>query len=86
MAGKLCSNDSLNRVNRVNTSKAYCEGMAHRASDTAANAPVTDNPHEIGSEDSDGWIRGWDLANESAGGNMAKADYGCCAAVGAIPA
>lgn len=85
MAGKKCNGvDSYSAV-KVQNSKAFCEGMAYRASDTALNAPVTDNPHEAGSEAATCWAAGWDVAALSAGGNISKADLGCCAATPVVP-
>ena len=83
MAGQLCagSTQTTKNADPVN-SKAFCEGMAYRASDTALNAPVTDNPHEANSDASVSWIDGWDVAEAAAGGNIGKAEAACCAMEG----
>lgn len=84
MAGQLCdgrlATDAKNGV--IQNSKAYCEGMSYRASDTALNAPITDNPHESGSEAADAWDAGWTVADDAAGGAIDKDSAGCCAAAG----
>lgn len=77
MPGLLCTGATLKDAN-VKNSKAYCEGMAYRQSDTALNAPKEDNPHAAGSDASDAWDTGWGVADAAAGGNMSKADLGCC--------
>lgn len=88
MPGKLCQGGKRNNIGagRLSGSKAYCEGMSYRASGTAIAKPKTDNPHAQGSEDSIAWNNGWDLAQVNVGGNISKADLGCCAATPTIPA
>lgn len=81
MAGIKCSGHALKTANS-RESKAYCEGMAYRASDTAANAPITDNPHNAG-DMKDAWDAGWDVADAAAGGAIGKVEAGCCAMRGA---
>ena len=87
MAGTLCTGQPENNIGagRLSQSKAYCEGMAYRASGTLIAKPITDNPHVVGSPDRDAWDRGWTTADDASGGNISKADLGCCAAVPPIP-
>jgi len=85
MPGKLCTGKNENSAFNPNQSRVYCEGMAYRASGTAAAKPLTDNPHVAGSAAAVTWDRGWTLANSAAGGNVAKSDLGCCAQVPMVP-
>ena len=87
MPGKLCVGKKVNNIGagQLVSSKAYCEGMAYRASGTFAAKPVTDNPHPASSEAGDAWISGWTVADNASGGNVSKANLGCCAAVPTIP-
>ena len=88
MAGKLCQ--GINRTNmgaaRLSGSKAYCEGMLYRQGGTLLERPEANNPHQVGSEDSEAWVLGWTLSNTYSGGFIPKDQYGCCAPVGIIPA
>lgn len=82
MSGQLCMGTTYKNAH-PGYSRAFCEGMAHRASDTALNAPKTDNPYS----DPDGeleiaWDNGWDAADAEAGNDLTKATAGCCALVG----
>jgi len=83
MAGKLCIGEHANNIGagHLSASKAYCEGMAFRASGTALEKPVQSNPHKTSSEDWRAWNFGWSKADSNAGGSISKADLGCCAAV-----
>lgn len=83
MAGKLCDGVTTHVQKTIVNSRAFCEGLAHRSSDTAANAPVTDNPHAAASDAGVAWIAGWDLADGAAGGPVDPADAPCCAVSGA---
>jgi hypothetical protein len=65
-------------------SKAFCEGMAYRASATVLSVPVTDNPHSADSDAGIAWIAGWDVSDNAAGGLIGKSDIGCCAMGGII--
>ena len=87
MPGRLCTGQPENNIGagRLSQSKAYCEGMAYRASGTFAAKPVTDNPHVPGSPDAGSWDLGWIVADDASGGNVSKADLGCCAAVPSVP-
>ena len=85
MSGQLCSGHAL-KNGVPNNSKAYCEGMAHRATGTALEAPVTDNPHIAGSDAAVAWAAGWTVADDAAGGAIATADQGCCVVTGTISA
>jgi len=82
MAGQLCWGVAIKSSDKRDT-KAYCEGMAYRASDTALNAPITDNPHEAGSSAAVGWDAGWDIADGAAGSTISNLEAGCCAMRGA---
>lgn len=66
-------------------SEAFCEGMAHRLSDTALNAPITDNPYsDTPSGDTDlraAWNQGWNTADAEAGGPLTPL---CCALEGTV--
>lgn len=84
MAGQMCAGSTQPIKNgELRNSKAFCEGMAYRASDTALNAPVTDNPHVANSDASVSWIDGWTVADDAAGSTISAADAGCCAMRGA---
>ena len=87
MPGKLCTGAPTNNVGagRLSQSKAYCEGMAYRASGTLIAKPITDNPHASGSPDGISWDSGWTKADDASGGNISKADLGCCAPTPPIP-
>lgn len=87
MAGQRCAGrDAAAPKNaNVRNTKAFCEGMLYRTTDTAANAPKANNPHPGGSTKTD-WDAGWDIADAAAGGVLGKADVGCCALNGvAVP-
>jgi len=86
MPGKLCNGRESNNAGagRLSQSKAYCEGMAYRASGTGIAKPITDNPHVDGSPDGVSWATGWTVAEAGVGGNVSKADLGCCASVPTI--
>ena len=66
--------------------QAFCEGMAHRQSDTGANAPITDNPHSADSQGGlkDAWDAGWTEAEALSGGNLTVVNNRCCNIVGAV--
>ena len=85
MAGKMCTGKNENSSFNPNQSRAYCEGMTYRASGTALEKPVFDNPQPAGSEANAAWTRGWNVANGNTGGFISKADLGCCASVGLVP-
>lgn len=81
MAGKLCTGVARNNVAGKNfrSSTAYCEGINWRAGGTLAGRPVTDNPHEAGSEANASWTAGWTLADAAApAGVVDAADAPCC--------
>jgi len=80
MPGKLCFGGVFNNAGagHLSASKAFCEGLAHRAQGTASAFPVTDNPHAAGSEDNTSWAVGWITTNGAAGGHVSKADAPCC--------
>ena len=87
MPGKLCDGATMYNAGagRLSASKAYCEAIAYRAAGSAIAHPKLFNPHPPSSEDGLAWDRGWDKAQASAGGELSKADRGCCAATGVIP-
>lgn len=77
MAGLMCNGDTL-KTARAKDSKAYCEGMAHRQSDYGTLVPITDNPHETGSDAWRSWEAGWNAADAYADGVMPRDAIGCC--------
>lgn len=80
MTGKLCTGAAQNNIGagHLRSSKAFCEGLHHRAQGTALAYPVTDNPHVTGSEASDAWILGWTVADDAALGTVSKSAAPCC--------
>lgn len=81
MAGQHCTGFTVKSGN-VRDGKAFCEGMAYRASDVALNVPITDNPHASGRM-KEAWDNGWGVADAAAGGTISAANAGCCALIGA---
>jgi hypothetical protein len=80
MAGKLCTGATTNNAYNPDASKAFSEGMYHRAQGTAAAYPITDNPHDgTGSEDETAWDAGWNVANSAAPGAISQTDAPCVA-------
>ena len=64
-------------------SRAFCDGMAHRASGTALAKPITDNPEDgLGTDYEASWDAGWTEAHAVAGGSFTSATAKCCALVG----
>lgn len=86
MAGKLCFGSEYNNAGagQLKDSKAFCEGMAYRASDTAILAPKADNPHPAASEAALAWNLGWDFATANVG-TVPDTSGTCCAAVPLVP-
>lgn len=78
MPGKQCTGAVTNNSYHPRASKAFCEGVDHRAKGTAAAFPVTDNPHPVASESGVAWIAGWTVSDDAVGGNVSAADAGCC--------
>lgn len=77
--------DAKNGV--TNNSRAYCEGMEYRTTGTAAAKPITDNPHQSGSEAATAWAAGWTVADGKAEGTLTRDEAGPCALGGvAVPA
>jgi len=83
MAGQMCSGHELKNGD-PRESKAYCEGMFHRSTGTALAAPITDNPHVLGSDAFTAWAAGWTVADDAAGDVIAVADQGCCSVTATI--
>ncbi len=83
MAGKNCVGRVTNSGSTVKETKAYAEGAIYRASDTALNAPVTDNPHAAASDAGIAWIAGWDLA-ETLKDTTDTVPHGCLAPLGVV--
>ncbi len=79
MSGKLCTGNQTNNAYLIKESRAFCEGMAHRAQGTAAAFPQTDNPHEVNSDANFAWLAGWTVTNDVAGGVINPANAPCCA-------
>lgn len=72
MAGKQHAGFAPNRFN-PREQKAFCDGMAHRLADTAANNPITDNPFDNTNVEGDNeiaWDAGWNAADGDAGGAL----------------
>lgn len=84
MSGKLCTGATTNSSGTLKSSKAFCEGMAYRASDTVLSVPKTANPHAVGSDAATAWDLGWDFATASAG-SVPDTSGTCCAAVPLVP-
>lgn len=84
MPGKLCTGAAQNNAANLKNSKAYCEGIKYRASGLSIARPITDNPHEAGSEAADAWDLGWTLAEANATGVVDRTEAGCCAVTGTI--
>ena len=74
MTGQLDFGTTFNNAGaaRIDSARAFSEGIYHRAGDTAANRPITDNPHEVGSENHDAWDRGWTVADSASPGAIAQ--------------
>jgi len=83
MPGKLCYGAAAGNAGKLRNSKAFCEGLEHRALGAGVTYPVTDNPHESGSEASDAWILGWTVADDAETSTIDPADAPCCAVTGA---
>ena len=78
MAGKICDGNDAS-LGEIRNSRAYCEGMAYRASGTGAGNPISDNPYDgTGTEEEAAWDAGWNAAAGAAGGNLDINDMGCC--------
>ena len=72
MAGKEYTGvGSTNRFN-VKFQKAFCDGMAYRASGTAAGKPKANNPFStsVDNECKLAWDSGWDSADANKGGAL----------------
>lgn len=76
MSGQLDFGTTLNNAGaaRIGQAKAFDEGLQHRAASTAAGAPLTDNPHEVGSEEHDAWDRGWQVADDASPGAISQSN------------
>ena len=85
MPGNLCDGHT-GRNGKVKDSKAYCEGMAYRQSGIGTDVPVTDNPHEAGSDAATAWDAGWNAADAYSDGVMPQDAMGCCSIPSDIPA
>ncbi len=75
MSGQLDFGTVFNNAGaaRIDSSRAFSEGIYHRAQGTAAAFPITDNPHEVGNENHDAWDRGWTVADSASPGTIAQA-------------
>ena len=76
MTGQLDFGTTFNNAGaaRIDSSRAFSEGIYYRAGDTAANRPITDNPHEVGNENHDAWDRGWQVADDASPGAIDPAN------------
>ena len=63
MAGSWCSGIATDNRHHLMDVRAYAEGAEYRLSDTALNAPITDNPHPSGTPSADAWDAGWNDAD-----------------------
>lgn len=80
MAGKMCTGAATANAALPHQSRAFCEGLHHRAKGTAAQYPITDNPHDgDGSEAETAWDAGWTVANSAAPGAITASNAPCCA-------
>lgn len=80
MAGKLCTGTARNNALNFRESKAYAEGLEHRAKGTAAAYPITDNPYDgDGSDTETAWDEGWGVAHAAAPGAITASDAPCVA-------
>ena len=88
MAGQMSFGSTYGNAGagRIRDCLAYGEGVIYRASGTVLSVPVTNNPHESGSESADAWDAGWTLADDNAGFEISVADLGSLAPVGVVPA
>jgi hypothetical protein len=85
MAGKMCTGVKTNNAALPSQSRAYCEGMAYRATGTLITAPKVTNPHPAGSEDAVAWDLGWDYAEAGKSATVPLDTSGtCCAPVGLV--
>lgn len=85
MPGKLCTGATTNSTGTLKSSKAFCEGMAYRASGTAIAKPKVDNPHVAGSDAATAWDLGWDFAEAGKSASVPlDTSATCCAAVGLV--
>ena len=76
---KPCVGKSENNSDLMRESRAFCEGISHRAQGTAVGFPITDNPHAPLSDAGGAWSRGWTVGDDSAGGAINPKDAPCCA-------
>lgn len=69
MPGKLCTGQQENNIGagRLSQSKAFCEGRTTNFQ----GGLIGDNPHEVGSPDSDAWLAGF--------ADLTPAEDTCCA-------
>ena len=79
MAGKMCTGAVTKNSYLPKESKAYSEGIYHRAQGGAVAYPVTDNPHVATSSAGVAWIAGWDLAEAAATTTITASDAPCVA-------
>lgn len=74
MSGQLDFGTTFNNAGaaRIDSARAFSEGIYYRAGDTAANRPLVDNPHEVGNENHDAWDRGWQVADDASPAAIAQ--------------
>lgn len=86
MAGKISDGNDAS-LQEIRNSRAYNEGMEHRAADTATNNPITDNPYDgEGTEEETAWDAGWNAADAYAGSAMPASAMESCSVTTPIPA
>jgi len=78
MAGEQFDGNTVRNF-KPNDSKAYCDGMAYRASGSALGKPITGNPEDgLGSDYEAAWDAGWAAADAQAAGTISIDEAGCC--------
>ena len=84
MAGKLCYGATQNNsgAGTLRESIAFADGIKFRATGTALQAPLSDNPHPNPSEANVAWAFGWATADAVAGAALPAT--GCAAPTGII--
>lgn len=78
MPGKFCAGATRNNSYFPKDSKAFSEGIYHRAKGTAVAYPITDCPHASGGAFT-AWRSGWVFANAATGTTVNQANAPCVA-------
>ena len=74
MSGQLDFGTTFNNAGaaRIDSARAFSEGIYWRAQGAGAAFPITDNPHEVGNENHDAWDRGWQVAEDASPGAISQ--------------